>query len=159
MPTEWTDGVSTESTDAASTVRTADGRSAVLGFPGGGRPRWPAVRPQPMTEVPPVPPAEDARLRALEAYRILDTGPEAPFDALARIAALICGTPIALVNLIDRDRGWFKARVGTGLTEIPRDLALCARTITGQALLEVPDAREDPRFGANPLVTGEPPLR
>ena len=109
--------------------------------------------------VPPLPPAEDARLRALEDYRILDTGPEAPFDALARIAALICGTPIALVTLIDRDRGWFKARVGTGLTEIARDLAFCARTITEQALLEVPDARADPRFAANPLVTGEPPLR
>src|SRR3989339_256352 len=116
-------------------------------IPARGSPQ-PAVRPQPMPMVPPLPPAEDARLRALEDYRILDTGPEAPFDALARIAALICGTPIALVTLIDRDRGWFKARVGTGLNEIARDHALCARTINEPAPLEVPDERADPRFAA-----------
>jgi len=108
---------------------------------------------------PPVPPAESARLRALADYRILDTEPEAGIDALARIAALVCGAPIALVNLIDRDRGWFKARVGTGLTEIPRNVAFCAYTIAARELVEVPDTRADPRFAANPLVVNDPALR
>ena len=45
---------------------------------------------------------EEARLRALAAYEILDTPPEKAFDDLTRRAALWCDVPIALVSLVDR---------------------------------------------------------
>ena len=56
--------------------------------------------------------AETARLHALRGYRILDTEPEKAFDDLALLASEICGTPMALISLVDADRRWFKARVG-----------------------------------------------
>jgi PAS domain S-box-containing protein len=104
--------------------------------------------------------AEANRLDKLRALFVLDTEPEPLFDSLARMAADICNTPIALITLIDVDRQWFKANVGlAGVNETPRDIAFCAHTIAGDALMEVPDALADPRFADNPLVTGEPNIR
>ena len=53
---------------------------------------------------------EAARLAALRRYRILDTEPEQRFDDLALLASHICGTPMALITLVDEHRQWFKAR-------------------------------------------------
>ncbi|MEO6057442.1 MAG: ATP-binding protein, partial [Gemmatimonadales bacterium] len=105
------------------------------------------------------PPAEAARLAALEACAILDTPPEQVFDDLARLAGEICGTPISAVSLVHRDRLWFKAARGLEVTEVPRDIAFCARTILGTGLLVVPDAQADPRFAGLPLVSGDPYVR
>ena len=99
-------------------------------------------------------------MRALRAYRVLDTPPEAAYDALVRLAASIAGTPIALVTLIDETRQWFKANVGMGgVTETPREWAFCDHAIRGRDVFEIADARADARFAANPLVLGEPLIR
>ena len=107
----------------------------------------------------PRPGDEKQRLEAVRATDILDTPPEADFDALTRIAAAVCGTPIALVSLLDEHRQWFKSKVGLEACELPRDAALCAHTILEPDLLVVPDARADPRFADNPLVLRDPHIR
>lgn len=105
------------------------------------------------------PPDEAERLAALHAYGILDTPPDASFDALTRIAAYICEAPIAVINFIDRDRQWFKSEIGLGVRETPLDISICAHAILQPGLFVVPDTRQDARFSDNPLVTGEPHLR
>lgn len=107
----------------------------------------------------PLPENEGARLAALQQYEILDTPGEEAFDDLAELAAQICGTPIALVSLIDAHRQWFKAKVGIEAHETSRDIAFCAHAIHGTDLFVVPDAAQDPRFGDNPLVTMAPHIR
>lgn len=102
---------------------------------------------------------EADRVAALHAYGILDTAPEAAFDDFVTIAAHVCGTPIAVVNLIDRSRQWFKAERGLGVRETPLDISICAHAILQRGLFVVPDTTKDPRFACNPLVTGEPHLR
>ncbi|MFO7691947.1 MAG: ATP-binding protein [Vicinamibacterales bacterium] len=102
---------------------------------------------------------EADRLAALRRYRILDTEPEQRFDDLALLAAQICGTPMALISLVDRDRQWFKAKVGFDMTQISRELAFCGHAITQAGLFVVPDAQQDARFRDNPLVRGEPGIR
>jgi PAS domain S-box-containing protein len=107
-----------------------------------------------------LPEDEPARLEALRSTSVLDTPPERLFDDIARLAALICGTPIALVSLVDEHRQWFKARVGLDATETPRDMAFCAHAIREpDELFEVRDTAEDTRFRSNPLVTGDPNIR
>jgi anti-sigma regulatory factor (Ser/Thr protein kinase) len=102
---------------------------------------------------------EAGRLAALQRYRILDTEPEQAFDDLTLLASQICGTPMALISLVDRNRQWFKSRVGVEAAETKRSISFCAHAIEGEGWFEVPDAAADERFRDNPLVTGEPHVR
>jgi serine/threonine protein kinase len=104
----------------------------------------------------PLPQNEAARMAALARFDILDSDPEREFDDLARLASQVCGTPYALISLVDRDRQWFKARVGVEARETPRSVSLCAHAILGHDPLVVPDASKDSRFSNNPLVRSGP---
>ena len=108
---------------------------------------------------PPVPLEEVDRLRALHELEVLDTPPESEFDDLVALASRICGVPMSLVSLIDADRQWHKARVGTDAVETSRDLSFCAHAILGRDLMVVPDATADPRFAEHPAVVDDPGVR
>jgi len=104
-------------------------------------------------------PDEPERLAVLKSYEILDTDPEEAFDDLVKLASWICGTPIALVSLVDERRQWFKARVGLALSETPRDVAFCSHALAGQLPFVVRDTLADARFARNPLVAENPYIR
>lgn len=102
---------------------------------------------------------ETSRLEALRAYRVLDTGNEEAFDRIVELAAAMFNTPIALVSLVDKDRQWFKAKLGIEATETPRAWALCDHAIREGDALVVADALDDERFAGHPMVIGDPGIR
>ena len=108
-----------------------------------------------------MPPAdrEHQRLAALDLLGLLDSPPEAEFDALVEVAQRLLRCKIGLVSLIDEDRQWFKARTGLELAETPRAHSFCSHAVAADELLVVSDATADPRFAANPLVLGAPSIR
>ncbi|MBD2169038.1 PAS domain S-box protein [Calothrix membranacea FACHB-236] len=102
---------------------------------------------------------ETARLEALYQYQILDTKPEPAFDDLVFLAAQICDTPIAVINLVDADRQWFKAKVGLDVEQMPRYLGFCPICVAQCDVLIIPDTLADERFAHSEIVTGEPYVR
>ena len=102
---------------------------------------------------------ETDRLAALHSYDILDSEREPAFDDITALVARLCDAPIAVVNLIDADRQWFKSEVGLGVRETPLETSFCRHALLEQDRLIVPDATRDPRFEGNPLVTGDAGLR
>jgi CheY-like chemotaxis protein len=101
----------------------------------------------------PRPEGETSRLESLTDLRILDTSPEPVFDDIVRLAALICDTPIAVIDFVDEQRVWFKAKIGLELDDIPRDRSFSAHAILQSDVLIVPDPLSDERFTSNFLVT------
>ncbi|MBW4637897.1 MAG: EAL domain-containing protein [Gloeocapsa sp. UFS-A4-WI-NPMV-4B04] len=102
---------------------------------------------------------ETARLKALYKYQILDTEPEEEFNDIARLAAYICNTPSVLINLIDENRQWFKAKIGMDATHFPRDVGLCLLCIQQRDTVVIFDTLADQRSKANSLVTCDPYIR
>ncbi|MCB1125829.1 MAG: PAS domain S-box protein, partial [Verrucomicrobiae bacterium] len=104
-------------------------------------------------------PAERERIAVLREYQILGTAPEDAFTDLARLAAQLCDTPIALIGFVDESRVWVKAQVGLNCREIPREQAICERVIRAGRPYTVTDLSEDAGFRNHPLVAGETGLR
>lgn len=112
-----------------------------------------------MMTTAPLPSDEHERLAVLHQLKLLDSPPEAAFDALTRLASTLLGTPIAVVSLIDASRQWFKSNIGLDVPETSREVAFCAHAILDDAPMVVPDAQQDERFVHNPLVTDSPHIR
>ncbi|MEM6523694.1 MAG: GAF domain-containing sensor histidine kinase [Bacteroidota bacterium] len=102
-------------------------------------------------------PDEDKRFEALKQYDILDSLPEKEYDQITFLASYICDTPICLITLIDDKRQWIKSTLGLDVKETSRELAFCSHAIhSAEEILEVEDARNDPRFEKNPFVLDDP---
>ncbi|MBW4672475.1 MAG: GAF domain-containing protein [Desmonostoc geniculatum HA4340-LM1] len=102
---------------------------------------------------------EEARLEALRQYQILDTEPEEAYDNLAQLAAFICNTSISLVNFIDENRQWFKAKVGLNVSEMPRSVGLSYLCQERRNVVVVPDTLADEKLTKNAVVIGYPYVR
>ena len=111
---------------------------------------------------------EARRLDALHQLNLLDTSPSDSFDRITRMASQLFGLPISAVSLTDRDRQWFKSRVGVEHMSIPRHQAPCAQVAESASTVVIPDlladsgyadsvlAQQGVRFYAGaPLVTRE----
>ncbi|MFL6513976.1 MAG: PP2C family protein-serine/threonine phosphatase [Chthoniobacterales bacterium] len=106
----------------------------------------------------PLPINETERVQALHSLELNDQSEER-FDRVTRLAAEIFKAPIAFVSFIERDREWFKSRIGLPIVETSRDVSFSAYAILGDDTMVIPDTHHDPRFAGNPLVTGNPFVR
>ena len=108
-----------------------------------------------MTIAPPHP-DEVLRQYTLDCFNILDTAADEYLETLVRVAQSAFGVETVLISLIDRERQWFKARLGLSVSETHRDISFCSHTILQTDSLVIPDALNDPRFSTNPLVENSP---
>ena len=90
---------------------------------------------------------------------IPDAEPPQALDDLTLLAAQMCATPIALITLVNENRHWIEACVGTDPTAASRDSLFRAHTIRQDGLFVVSDTHDDDRFREHPLVVGEPRIR
>ena len=107
---------------------------------------------------------ENARLDALLRHQILDTPPETDFDALTRLAVHVLDVPMAAIGLMDRERLWFKSRIGLDEPELARPLAWWADPVATapgapETVAVHDDLRTDPQHASHPWVQGGPRAR
>ncbi|SFS09930.1 putative bifunctional diguanylate cyclase/phosphodiesterase [Sphingomonas jatrophae] len=95
---------------------------------------------------------EETRLEALYRLNLLDTAPSESFDRITRMASQIFDLPIAAVSLTDRDRQWFKSRIGVDHQSIPRDKAPCAQVAETASTLLIPDLQADSCYSSSLLA-------
>lgn len=103
--------------------------------------------------------AERRRLAVLARTGLLDSSRDPVFDRIVRLAGAVAETETAFMALVAEDRQWFKAVQGRMPDHTPRDWSLCRLTILEDTLLEVRDARADPRFADSPLVAAPGGIR
>ncbi|MBX7481860.1 GAF domain-containing protein [Qipengyuania qiaonensis] len=102
---------------------------------------------------------EEQRLAILAAHGTDAMVDDPELQEIVDLAAKICAVPVAMVTMVEEGRQMFLARTGTDLRETPRPTSFCAHAMLGTEPMVVCDARKDPRFSENPLVTGEPHIR
>ncbi|MCO5936384.1 GAF domain-containing protein [Mucilaginibacter sp. RB4R14] len=102
---------------------------------------------------------EQQRLSAVDRFKNLDDGITKDLNDIVALVSEICGTPVALVTLLDNEIQWFKAAVGTDVTDTPRSISFCNNTIEQEGVNIIYDLQKDDRHNQNPLVTGDPNVR
>lgn len=105
---------------------------------------------------PPLSPDEPLRLEALRRTRLVETPLEARFERITRMAQRLLNVPVVTISLVDQGKQWFKSTQGINAVQTSREISFCGHAILDNSIMEVQDARVDPRFTDNPLVTGYP---
>jgi hypothetical protein len=98
---------------------------------------------------------DPARLAALRAAAVLDTAPDAGFDALATLAREALAADTAYVTLVDADRAFLKSCVRADgaaavAASVAAELSFCAGVVERAAAVAVADARTDPAWRDHP---------
>ena len=84
---------------------------------------------------------------------------EERFERITRVARRALQVPVAAISLLNDDKQWFKSAAGWGISELPRDQAICKLTVAGSELLVIPDTLADARVAKLPIVEGSPRIR
>ena len=108
---------------------------------------------------------DSARELGLREYGLIPAAGETPalrdarargaLDNLVRLAASLCGVPYSVVNIITSDQQLQIAASGIDRGICSREDSMCASVFLNPGTTVVRDASKDPRFAANPFVTGE----
>lgn len=105
----------------------------------------------------PLPDNERERQLSLEKYHLDTRLPREDYDDVTKVAAEICGVPISIITILDKDKQRHQSAEGMDLKEVPRNISFCGHTIVQpEDIFIIPDARYDERFHDNPLTVGDP---
>lgn len=90
----------------------------------------------------------------IERYDVLDHAPRSELLAIVELAAKVCDTPMATINLITDVEQHQVATYGFPAAICSREDSMCAAVLDDDTPIVVADASLDPRFMNNPFVTG-----
>ncbi len=102
---------------------------------------------------------EIKRLDEVKRYLTIDFDGVNEFKEITDLASELCGTPISLITLLDKETNWVKVATGVDIKESPRAISFCQHAIVSDGVLVIPDATKDQRFDDNPLVHQAPEVR
>lgn len=91
----------------------------------------------------------------IERYGVLDRAPGRDLQSLVSLIAQICGVPHAVINILSSDKQHQIVAHGLEPSVCAREDSMCAVVMAEPRPVVLADASKDPRFAANPFVTGE----
>jgi PAS domain S-box-containing protein len=92
------------------------------------------------------------RIEALNQYEVLNAAPDSILDDITKLAAQVCGAPVAAISLIGSDRIWLKSRFGAHSPDVVLGSLPCETTILGDTLYEIRDVRLDPNYAPDGIL-------
>src|ERR1700729_3842189 len=95
---------------------------------------------------------EAERLAALEATGILDSEPEASYDAITRLAAEYFEADSAGIGFADESRVWIKSSYGRHIRELPRKNSIFDRMLAKDGPLVVSNLSKQSQIDERALL-------
>jgi len=100
---------------------------------------------------------EQDRMKALQAYAILDTPPEDSYNDISALAANLCNAPMSFISFIDNDRQWFKATHGMQIDELAGENILTQHSLTvPRDVFVISDLTKEKHYRDHVLVKRKP---
>lgn len=110
-------------------------------------------------QAPPDHPREEERLQAVRLLGLYGREPLAELHDLTAALAWTMSSPVAVVDLIEKDNIWLLSSHGLDVKEVSRKESICGHTILQDDVVVIADTRQDDRFIDNPFLNGTPPIR
>jgi PAS domain S-box-containing protein len=106
-----------------------------------------------------MPQRELERLQVVNRFLKLEFSKERELQEIVSLTAKICGTPTALITLLDEHTQHVVFKQAFAFDTTLRQDAFCSYVTDEQTIMVVPDTLLDIRFQENPLVTGDACIR
>lgn len=106
-----------------------------------------------------MPQRELERLQVVNRFLNLELNKKDELQEIVKLAADICGTPTALISLINENTQFIKFKQAFDFDTTSRQDAFCSHVIEQYEVMVIPDTLADARFVNNPLVIGDPRIR
>jgi len=101
-------------------------------------------------------PNEILRKQAIEEYQLLGTERDPNLDEITLLACELLEVPSCMISIFDKERQWFKSKVGIDINETPRDISFSKYAIDATDVFVIENSRTDERFKNNPFtISGE----
>ncbi len=99
------------------------------------------------------------RLAEVSRFLKLNISKEQELQEIVDLAAEVCGTPMAIITLMDGDTQYIKFSNGVQIDQVGYTDTFCQHTLKHNDLLVIPDATKDDRVSGNRFVQESPMLR
>lgn len=101
-------------------------------------------------------PNEILRKQAIEEYQLLGTERDPNLDEITLLACELLEVPSCMISIFDKERQWFKSKVGIDINETSREISFSKYAIDATDVFVIEDSRADERFKNNPFtLSGE----
>ena len=99
------------------------------------------------------------KIANIHSHDLFYTPIEERFERITRLARRALHAPVAAISLLNEDKQWFKSAAGWGISELPRDHAICKLTVEANQILTIDDTLQDARVANLPVVASAPRFR
>jgi len=101
--------------------------------------------------------SEENRLRTIADLSILNTPNEEKYDRISRLASIVFSVPIAGIGVIDRDKIWYKSKVGLDKTQSMRAFSFEEKILIANDKLVILNSIDE-GYSRNELVNSGPKI-